>query len=103
MENLTPKRTGNCGKKRILTPRGERILTKIVLEDRLASNDDITEKLESSGIKMSKRTVQRRLHDLGYSSRRPAKKPKLTPKMMEKRLEWAKKYRNWTEDDWKTV
>ena len=102
-ENLTPKRIGKCGKKKILTPRGERILTKIVLENRQATNNAITEKLDKSGVKMSKRTVQRRLHDLGYISRCPAMKPKLTQKMRQKRLEWAKKYRNLTEDDWKSV
>ena len=41
----------------ILTPRSERCLKKICLEDRFATTKDIKSKLESSDIHASERTV----------------------------------------------
>lgn len=86
-----------------MTPRGERTLSKVIKEDRTATNSFIKNKLQASGIQMSTRTLQRRLNDLGYNSRRPVKKPKLTIKMKENRLKWALKYKNFTVEDWKQV
>jgi transposase len=41
--------------------------------------------------------------DLGYPSRRMAKKPPLTQRMLEQRLAFAMEYRHWTLEDWKKV
>ncbi|KAG1316892.1 hypothetical protein G6F62_013213 [Rhizopus arrhizus] len=43
------------------------------------------------------RKVHDRLMELGV------KKPLLTTKHMKRRLAWAKKYQNWTTDDWRRV
>ena len=53
--------------------------------------------------KVSIRTVRRTLVDMGFPSRRAAKKPVLTKKMKLKRVQFALKYKHWTADDWMKV
>ncbi|CAK1590972.1 unnamed protein product [Parnassius mnemosyne] len=48
-------------------------------------------------------TLRRRWKEQNFSCRRPLKKPKLTPAMRLKRLEFAKKYKHWTVEDWHKV
>ena len=48
-------------------------------------------------------TVKRALHDTGMSAKRVIKKPMLTKKHKKARLEFAQKYKEFTEDDWKRV
>jgi transposase len=50
------------------------------------------------------RTIQHRLQkNLDLPARRAAKKPLLTQKMKEKRIAFAKKYKNWTSEQWRDV
>ena len=50
------------------------------------------------------RTIQRRLHDdIGYKKLEAKRKPLVTEKQRKKRLEFAKKYKGRTADDWKKV
>ena len=100
---LCVRRQGKCGRKKKITPRNERMLVKIIKENRFATCSAITSKLNEVGINVATITVQRSLHGLGIRSRRPAKKPKLTKTQRKKRLAWAKKYRSFTVDDWKLV
>lgn len=52
----------------------------------------------------SARTIRRRLFvDFKLPSRRPAKKAKLSRKNIKDRLAFCRKYRNWTEEEWKKV
>jgi transposase len=49
------------------------------------------------------RSVRRRLVEAGLDGRRPRKKPLLNRTQKTKRLKWARKYRNWTVDQWRNV
>ncbi|KAG7162481.1 putative Transposase-containing protein 8 [Homarus americanus] len=52
----------------------------------------------------SERTIQNRLQkELCLPFRSPTKKPFLIPRMMKQRLEFSKKYQNWTAEDWAKV
>ena len=54
--------------------------------------------------KISVRTISRALlHHLKMPSRLAAHKPLLTKKMMDKRLKFAKKYKDWTPEAWSKV
>lgn len=101
--SLTPQRTGKCGRKRITTPRAERKLKQITVENRRKPRKMINALLEDAGVSISDRTLRRRLKEMSFTCRRPLKKPKLTPSMMSKRLAFAKTYRDWTEKDWEKV
>ena len=101
--SLRSKRKGACGRKKIISPRTERKLIKIIKGSRAATNATITQEVQDSGVAVSERTVRRSLYALGFKSRRPVKKPKLTTAMKRKRLLWARKYRTFTSEDWDKV
>lgn len=101
--SLKPNRVGKCGRPRITTPRTDRKIRQICLENRKLSVGSLTHIATDYGIEVSKRTVQRRLAEEGLLSHRPAIKPRLTDIMKKKRLQWAKKYKIWGLDEWNKV
>lgn len=101
--DLTPKRKGKCGRKKITTPRDERQIRNICTENRKAPLKLLVKKIQDANINISPMTTRRRLKELGLVCRRPAKKPLLTRAMRAKRLQWAKDHKNWTIQDWENV
>ncbi|GFW67727.1 hypothetical protein TNCV_3445991 [Trichonephila clavipes] len=85
-EELSPKERKKCGRKPIFTPRSERSLKKICLENRFATTKVIKSQLQDINVNASERNVRRKLKDLNFKSCRPTRKPKLTPPMKAKRL-----------------
>ena len=59
--------------------------------------------LASAGVMVDSSTVRRRLLAVGRKARRPIKKQLLTTKMKKKRFIWAKKYKDWTHEQWRQV
>lgn len=102
-EPLISNRKGKCGRPGVFTPRSERCLKKICIEDRFATTKEIKSKLQTHNIEVSERTVRRKLSDLQFKACRPVKKPKLTPAMKAKRLAWAKGLRDKDVNFWKSV
>nr|XP_047137642.1 uncharacterized protein LOC124814172 [Hydra vulgaris] len=96
-------RIGNCGRKRKITPRTQRNLVKMALNNRRATSKVLCQQLNEAGVDVSPVTVQRRLFESGLKSRRPRKKQKVTPAMAKKRLEWAKIHENMSIYDWSKV
>lgn len=97
------QRSGNCGRKRKCTPRAQRKLKNMVISNRKATSKQLSVQLEGYGVQVSPRTVRRELCFVGLPARRPRPKPKITPVMALKRLNWGKSLQNWTVDDWKKV
>lgn len=54
-------------------------------------------------IPVSKSTMSRRLHEVGYGRYIARKKPQLSSKNIEERLEWAQKHKDWMSEQWKKV
>jgi len=102
-DTLSPKRKKKCGRKPIFTPRTERSLKKICLENRFATTKLIKSQLQEVNVNASERTVRRKLKDLDFKACRPARKPKLTPAMKAKRLQWAKQLRHKDVNFWRSV
>ncbi|GFV21841.1 uncharacterized protein TNCV_4525281 [Trichonephila clavipes] len=102
-EELSPKRKKKCDRKPIFTPRSERSLKKICLENRFAITKVIKSQLQDINVNASERTVRRKLKDLSFKTCRPAKKQKLTPAMKAKRLNWAKQWRDKDVDFWRSI
>lgn len=102
-KSLVAGRVGKCGRKRITTPRTDRKIRDICLENRKKSVARLTTMINDEGIKVSKRTVRRRLAEENLIGRRPIKKPRLTEAMKKKRLQWARQHRNMTVSDWNRV
>lgn len=57
---------------------------------------DLKKYVEASGVRISDPSVRRRLLECGRKAGRPVKKQLLTEVMKKKRLSWAKKYKNWS-------
>lgn len=100
---LTSHRKAKCGRKKITTPRDERKIRDICIENRKAPLRALVKKIQDADINISAMTTRRRVKELGFTCRRPAQKPLLTQAMMQKRLQWAKKHRHWTVKDWEKV
>ncbi|GFV82784.1 uncharacterized protein TNCV_4147521 [Trichonephila clavipes] len=93
-EEFSQKRKKDCGRKPFYTPRSERYLKKMCFENRFATTKVIKSQLQDINVNASKRTVRRKLKDLNFKTCRPARKPKLTPAMKAKRLNWTKQWRD---------
>lgn len=83
--------------------REDRILRRFVSVNPKASLSVIKAEIEMYGIRLGKSTISRKLIKMNLGAYRSAKKPLLTPKMRSKRLAFARKYANWTADDWGKV
>ena len=101
--SLQSGRIGKCGMKRKTTARLDRKIKNVALKDRRTTCKRISRNLAEEGIIISRRTVIRRLLECGLKAYRTRKKPRLTPKMVNARLDWAKQHKHWTEDDWSKV
>lgn len=90
-----PKKTSNVDDRNILRLSKQNRF-KPPSEIRVEVNETLTEPISTD-------TVKRRLRDNGFFGRIALKKPLLKPQHRQKRLEFARKYRNWTMDQWKLV
>jgi len=52
---------------------------------------------------VSVQTIRSRLHDMQLQSRRPARRPKLTPAHKRARLRWCRRHGRWTRLQWAQV
>ena len=99
----TSSRIGHCGRKRSTTTANDRYLLRSVKKMVRPTASELKREWESTGVAVSVSTVKRRLSELGCKNRAVRKVPLLTQAMKRKRLEFARKYANWTVDDWKKV
>lgn len=100
---LEANRVCKCGRKKITTSRTDRKIRNICLENRKKSVAHLTKMINDEGVKISERTMRRRLVEEKLMGRRPSKKPRLTDNMKKKRLQWARQHRNMTVADWSRV
>lgn len=92
------------GRPRKTTPREDRKIVKIVERNRFSKVADVITTLEGSlSLKISDKTVRRRLHEANLGGRRPVRKPLLGKKNVTKRLKWARKHAAWTTSQWDKV
>lgn len=92
------------GRKRLSTDAQDRMLVRACLRNRKATSAQLKREWEEScGVKATSRTVRNRLVKNGLIARRPRKKPLLTKSMRKARLDWAKRHRHWSSNDWAKV
>ena len=88
------------GRKRRTSSREDRKIIQASLKDRRKSSIEISREIkEEIGLEVSSRTIRRRLLDSGLKSCRAKKKPLLSEKARQKRLQWALEHRNFTWDN----
>ncbi|XP_051505489.1 endoplasmic reticulum-Golgi intermediate compartment protein 1-like isoform X2 [Myxocyprinus asiaticus] len=91
-------------KARCTTKQEDKYIRVSSLRNRRLTCPRLTASLNSTcSTPVSCTTVKRRLRSAGLMGRIAKKKPLLKQKNKKKRLEWAKKHRHWTTDNWKRV
>lgn len=94
---------GNVAVRKKTTPRDDAYLIRQSKTNPRKTSDALNTDLKQKGIEISSSTVRRRLLAVGRRARRPVKKQLLTKAMKEKRYKWAKKYKDWTKEQWRKV
>jgi transposase len=91
------------GRPKILTDRDKRQLVKIIKANRNLTLVEITEKFnETLNFSISSRTVQRVLHEEGYSGHAAKKKPFISEQNRKKRFGWCNMKKNWIKE-WENI
>lgn len=103
LNGTPPAAKKRSGRPRLTTSREDERLRRAVLAKPFMTAKEA--KREVAGCdKLSVRSIQHILKKrLNIPARRAAKKPLLTPPMVQKRLRFARKYLHWTEDQWEEV
>ena len=91
------------GRPRISTDRDDRFLTRTSLHDRFKPGTKLKEEWEKIGVNASVSTIRRRLQPANLSGRVARKKPYLTIAHKRRRLDFAKKHKNWSKEEWERV
>ncbi|GBM40748.1 hypothetical protein AVEN_162204-1 [Araneus ventricosus] len=92
----------NCKGQLALNESGGRRPSRIVRSQRSQTLVQITTQLNQGASRtVSKRTVQRSLHRMGFGSHRTTRVPLLNARHRAPRLAWAREHREWSLEDWK--
>ena len=88
----------------MLTPRSKRLIARKMLtgecDNAVQVHQAVTDQL---GLDVCVQTVRNTLKSKGFISKKKVKKPFLTVKHKKNRLAFAKRYKDWTVEDWKKV
>jgi transposase len=82
----------------------EQAMKKIVHENPRSTLVEIQKRFEKkTNIKASHNVIRKSLHNLGFSSRIPARKPLLTDTQKENQLNWCLERQTWSIRKWGNV
>ena len=92
------------GRPRKTSSRTDKAMKRLVQRKPFLSSAQIKSSLPGLLCDVSNRTIRHRLNkELGMKARRPLRKPLLTAKMRQRRLQFCEKHRYWTEQQWAKV
>jgi transposase len=87
-----------------LSAQDRRFCVRAITSGKLGTTTEVAKDLESKlNVKVCDRTVRNVLHEAGLGAVEKEEKPKLSPKNVKARLEFARSHRYWTVEDWKGV
>ncbi|KAG1390140.1 hypothetical protein G6F60_013089 [Rhizopus arrhizus] len=87
----------------VVSAQTKRFIKIQVVQGQLKTAREVHDKLMELGYSISYKTAINVLKSMNFFSAIKVKKPLLTTKHMKRQLAWAKKYQNWTTDDWRRV
>jgi len=104
LEASYPMSACKMGRPRILCARQERLIARMVGSGKWKDAEKARSGLNAEyKVKISSESLRRSLRRSGLQSRVSKKKPLLSRKHRQARLAFARRYRNWTVEDWKRV
>jgi len=93
-----------AGRKEVLSSTSKRCVARISQVTDAENVPQIWQRLrEETGIDVSHDTINCALKEVGLKASYKPKKPRLLPKHIKAHKEFAERYKNWTEDDWRRV
>jgi transposase len=92
-----------AGRKRITTKYDERIMKRMIDQNRFTTVIDLKNNLQESNINISRATVHRRIKELKFSSYKAKSKPLLTLKQRKKRLDWCRTHKQKDQHFWRKI
>ena len=101
--DIISRRFGRLATNHTLTPRTERALVRRSVADPRLTARQIRNDQGGEALNVSVRTVQRVLQTHGRIAYRPAATPALNSQRKRTRLEWARRYKDWSTEDWSKV
>ena len=102
-ENLSLSPLKRSGGPRTTTLRTDRKIKRLCLGQPFISSSEIKRSMQELS-SVTTRTIRNRLHkDFKLPARKPLKKPLITPRMAQQRLEFCSQYKDWTSEDWQKV
>ena len=94
---------GRSNHMKTTTPRTDRKIKQLCQKQPFISSSEIKRSMQEL-ISVTTRTIRNRLHkDFKLPARKPLKKPLITPRMAQQRLEFCCHYKDWTKEDWQKV
>ena len=98
------KKTPGSARPKKVTPQVIQLLKDSVASNPMRTAQDLKTLYPDDLGNVSVRTIQRAfIRDLNMRAWVPAKKPLLTERMIQKRIQFCERYRNWSEEDWEGV
>ena len=93
-----------AGRSPLLSVAGRRYVTRLITSGTFDTASEVCKHLQqTSDVGASVDTVRRTLKSSGLRSGKKIHKPLLTTRHRRARLEWAKKYKDWKEQEWRRV
>src|SRR2546423_13474672 len=94
-ESVTRK--PGSGRPTKITNNAAKVIGQGIRRNPMITRSGLAEKLSEKGIEVSRHTVGRHLHNIGYKNSLPLATPMLTADHKQNRVKWAKKH---LRDDW---
>jgi transposase len=92
------------GRKRLTTPRQDKIIRARMLENRRKTASEMAAELRQDlSLIVSPQLIRNRLHEAGYHGRVARKKPWISPQNKKARLQWARTYQDKPQTFWNRV
>ena len=102
-QNLSLSPLKRSGRPRTTTPRTDCKIKLLCQKQPFISSSEIKRSMQEL-ISVTTRTIRNRMHkDFKLPARKPLKKPLITPRMAQQRLEFCCHYKDWTKEDWQKV
>ena len=102
-QNLSYSPLKRSGRPRTTTPRTDCKIKQLCQKQPFISSSEIKRSMQEL-ISVTTRTIRNRMHkDFKLPAGKPLKKPLITPRMAQQRLEFCCHYKDWTKEDWQKV
>ena len=102
-ENLILSPLKRSGIPRTTTLRTDCKIKRLCLRQPFISSSEIKRSMQELS-RVTTRTIRNRLHkDFKLPACKPLKKPLITPRMAQQRLEFCSQYKDWTSEGWQKV